>query len=747
METPRRSGGRRHEAPNTQAAPDTEFEYFASVFACDAAVKRATISTYLEGDGKKPLRTHFLRLTSNDIVRPVFDFDGKVPTAAEVPAVQADLEARVAAALRACYPGLPVNLLASPGTVPAHFDHRSNRGYPEVHKVSVHAYVAGARTDVATLKHAVCPRLAREFGLKPDTSIYSSARKLRMMGSAKTEADTRVLAPAAGSSDRLADYIAVAVDPAWPLHVVKPDPSAPVKPEARAPAGAGAGADAAPETAPPPTAGEAVAPAPVPAPAEDPLFARDVIAARADRRAEEREDWLRVGFALRKASAAPGAEDLFPLWDEFSARCPAKYDGAPALRRAWDAMDAAGRAGVTMGTLVAWARQDSPAAARAAEEARAARRRGCGRGRGRGEAGDGGCADAAEAVRLISQKMPDHFPPGAVDAAMTADGKSLRVTAGAHAAVVSPAYDVAIAGRFVGNLVDDAELDLGALSWVHSALPTAARVFRYGRPRAGETTLASVSAGADANLLLTENMVEVCVPGRRVVVTASKKRKDLYDSAVNVVNQYAAANMPAIHGALHGAAGIVNVNNGGVQNILVTQQAPEVEDDAGACRTFLKWLDDEGYRPVTCDGALFLYDPEEGVYANRTNHRGLRRLLAKARVGAYSTSSAKQDAMFKQLDELAPEDPGFIRRAAASGARKLAFANGVWDFAARELVPFSPEIVLFDKLPHRFPQSEEEVEAARALAAEINDRVVSVIWTRSAEYTVRFRCDVNVPYW
>jgi hypothetical protein len=248
--------------------------------------------------------------------------------------------------------------------------------------------------------------------------------------------------------------------------------------------------------------------------------------------------------------------------------------------------------------------------------------------------------------------------------------------------------------------------------------------------------------GAEAGLRLTEAalgraVVDVNVPGRASqVVSSQKKINDLSEVVRRAMKVKALEELRPIHDMMFCGTIVNNGNvNNGVQNILVAAEPPA--DDAGACESFVGWLKAEGYRPVTCRGRLVLYDPEEGIYRDRTDHKGLRRLLRKANVGEYSTSSAKQDALFKQLDDLADEDPEFFARAEASAKRRLAFANGVWDFGRGELLPFSPDIVLLHKLPHRYPDNEADLARTRLVAAEIQVRVIDPIWTRSGEYVMQ----------
>jgi hypothetical protein len=435
--------------------------------------------------------------------------------------------------------------------------------------------------------------------------------------------------------------------------------------------------------------------------------------------------WIRIGLVLKRAGCGLAA------WDAFSRRSP-KYSAA-RVERAWAGMDVSSRDGpvVGIGTLVAMAREDDPAKARDALDRKKER--------------DSATlleGTRAAALKLLSEKLPEHFPHSIADAAVAADGRSMTVTAGENVAVVSDYFDVSIAGAFAGNLLTDTELDIGPLTWLHKYVPSAATRFRFDKSSRDTTNLTSVVDGAEAGLRLTEAalgraVVDVDVPGRASqVVSSQKKINDLAEVVRRAMKVKAREELRPIHDMMFCGTMVGNVNvNNGVQNILVAAEPPA--DDAGACESFVGWLKAEGYRPVSCRGRLVLYDPEEGIYRDRTDHKGLRRLLRKANVGEYSTSSAKQDALFKQLDDLADEDPEFFARAEASAKRRLAFANGVWDFGRGELLPFSPDIVLFHKLPHRYPENEADLARTRLVAAEIQVRVIDPIWTRSGEYVMQ----------
>lgn len=451
----------------------------------------------------------------------------------------------------------------------------------------------------------------------------------------------------------------------------------------------------------------------------DPEFVAQILAAIRDSRADDHQTWIKVGLALKRGGYELG------LWDAFSQRSP-KYSPAE-VKDTWDAFDVSPRdSAIGIGSLVEMAKEDDPSGARLALDAM--KRRAVDRG-----------ADHKRVLEMLSARLPQHFPPCLTDATLAADGKSLTITAGENKAVVNDHFDVAVEGVFVGNLLSDVELDIGPLSFFHRNIPSEATRFRFERSDKDTAILTSVVTGADAGLTLFDTgngmpVVDVRVPGKtNSVVSSQKKIKDLAGLMLQAIKTKASQQLAPIHDAMYGA--LINNVNGIQNNIIVNPRAQE--DDAGACELFIGWLKNEGYRPVTCDGRLIMYDPEDGIYHDRTDHKGLRKLLRKASIGEYSTSSGKQDALFKQLDDLADEDPGFFERADKDARRKLAFENGVWDFERGRLVPLSPDIVLFNKLPHRFPTGPDDLRRTKEIAAEIARRVVDPIWTRSALYVMQ----------
>lgn len=72
-------------------------------------------------------------------------------------------------------------------------------------------------------------------------------------------------------------------------------------------------------------------------------------------RADDRTDWLKVGWILYNISQ--GSEDGFQIWNEFSSRCIDKYDEV-ICEHHWDKMTE--NTELTIGTLHYYAKQDNP---------------------------------------------------------------------------------------------------------------------------------------------------------------------------------------------------------------------------------------------------------------------------------------------------------------------------------------------------------------------------------------------------
>jgi phage/plasmid-associated DNA primase len=93
-------------------------------------------------------------------------------------------------------------------------------------------------------------------------------------------------------------------------------------------------------------------------PSEDCTYAGLLVGLLSDARADSYRTWMEVGWCLKNV----GKEALLPLWLQFSRRSP-KFDEGVCLAK-WAGMDGTrqtGRNGLGLGSLILWAREDSPA--------------------------------------------------------------------------------------------------------------------------------------------------------------------------------------------------------------------------------------------------------------------------------------------------------------------------------------------------------------------------------------------------
>ena len=81
---------------------------------------------------------------------------------------------------------------------------------------------------------------------------------------------------------------------------------------------------------------------------------QDLVGMLSDERADNYEDWVRVGWTLYNIDAS--STELFTIWDDFSRRSSKYQEGV--CEREWVKMRP--RGGLTIGSLHFWAQQDSP---------------------------------------------------------------------------------------------------------------------------------------------------------------------------------------------------------------------------------------------------------------------------------------------------------------------------------------------------------------------------------------------------
>jgi hypothetical protein len=462
----------------------------------------------------------------------------------------------------------------------------------------------------------------------------------------------------------------------------------------------------------------------------DPWLVADLLAALSSSRREERKGWLEVACALRHAGAGTDAyKDVWLRWSAASAKFAAEAEG-----RQWDSLSAgADRVKpITFGSLIFWAREDAPAAARGA----------LARAKSRASAFSPDQRRAAAA--LLSASFPERLGGLRPDTTFidVADGRrEYRDPVSGLSGSVDQWNQVKLGEAMLGYLGGPLELN-EPLSFIDRNIPAEA-TFLYERE---SPDLASFRCPSNDGHRISmkwhgvpgeaTSALKVSVPGRNdTCVTTRKTLKTMADAVARGLDKQAADNVALA--VLRGGGTVmgvgVGINNG---IISVTVNTPEQGDDVGACKSFLEWLPSAGYRLVACNKCLYLYDPRLGIYRDVTDKTGMRRLIARSGIPDYCRNTNKQDALLKQIADFATEDDLFHRQAASSSHRKLAFANGVYDFVTRTLSPFSPDVVFFAKLPHAFPETPEEGAAADALAARIQAEVVLPIWDDVADFVM-----------
>ena len=173
-------------------------------------------------------------------------------------------------------------------------------------------------------------------------------------------------------------------------------------------------------------------------------------------------------------------------------------------------------------------------------------------------------------------------------------------------------------------------------------------------------------------------------------------------------------------------------------DITVPDDLPEFSEltDVSAAKLFLGWLAAEGHRLLRCGGAMFLYDAGTGLYSDVTGGSPvLRRMMSECEdIQAYGQSVAKQKLVEVALQSHCDVDHGFLLNAGQSTKGRIVWRNGVLDLATKTLLPFSPDIVLFGKLPHDYPVGEEAIARAAVLVRDIDRRAVEPIWGENAEF-------------
>ena len=142
-------------------------------------------------------------------------------------------------------------------------------------------------------------------------------------------------------------------------------------------------------------------------------------------------------------------------------------------------------------------------------------------------------------------------------------------------------------------------------------------------------------------------------------------------------------------------------------------QGPET--DVYAAKIFHNFLLCKGYRIVMCEKELYVYDPETGVYVVSSKNDGaflcgLAALKCGEPLGDYATQAANMSPMLKMLKIFVHKDDDFVKNALKTTRGKQLFRNCIWDARNKAAIPFSPDYVFFDAVPHDFDRAWVEAD-------------------------------------
>jgi len=152
----------------------------------------------------------------------------------------------------------------------------------------------------------------------------------------------------------------------------------------------------------------------------------------------------------------------------------------------------------------------------------------------------------------------------------------------------------------------------------------------------------------------------------------------------------------------------------------------ELEKDADmtdmeACELFVEHLRERGFSFVKSRKRVYFYDPSKGLWDDDKDQ--LRCFLKDCPTitKKYRGMAINQNNLIKQLgytNEVA-EDNDFLVKAQQTSYQKLPFKNGVWDYKRRCLLPYSPDLIFFKRLPYDHTGAPDP-----ALKKELMDRVI-----------------------
>lgn len=139
---------------------------------------------------------------------------------------------------------------------------------------------------------------------------------------------------------------------------------------------------------------------------------------------------------------------------------------------------------------------------------------------------------------------------------------------------------------------------------------------------------------------------------------------------------------------------------------------------------------------VKIDGALHIY--EDGIYV-----RGTNRIEREMIQHIPNLTAAKRKETWLYLDLLIAEDHEI------ADARYIAFKNGIYDIVTNQLLPFTPDIILVNRIPHDYDPSAEDESIIKVLnnlscgnrdLFDLMCEMVGVLFWRKSEWGFSFFC-------
>lgn len=130
---------------------------------------------------------------------------------------------------------------------------------------------------------------------------------------------------------------------------------------------------------------------------------------------------------------------------------------------------------------------------------------------------------------------------------------------------------------------------------------------------------------------------------------------------------------------------------------------PDFFDDKGRFlhSTFAEWLV-ERLNIVKISGALHIY--KDGIYI-----RGSTAIEKEMIKHIPNLTDSRRKETYKYLDLIVDEDHKL------ADARYIAFKNGIYDIVSDQLIPFDPDIILLNKIPHDYDPTQNDPTMIKVL--------------------------------